>query len=663
MLGLEGEKKLVKGNDKFVTAVQEALQSNSPHNKRSVEKLAASHGITDKTLVKELTELAIVKNARQIAHLSGLSIVQKFEKIVSLYERQVTLSHRTSQSILLQQYSTPAPIGYLAGVFCELDRLQFTGGFGFEPSAGNGLLTIAAKPERIYVNEIDVVRNNNLRVQGFAEVSQQDATKPFKGYWKRFAAIITNPPFGRLDTPVYYDDYKITTLEQLMALRALDTMADDGKAAIIIGGHTRWDDLGRMQAGMNRIFFNYLYSRYQVRDIININGKKLYTRQGTGVDVRLILVDGRKAAPQGVAPLFDAAHDVVVDTFEELFNRVMNAMKRNAINRSTALEQRAAALKSLLLNTGLGETLEAPYQPASNACLVLDTQVPDSMAFETQSAIDRIRQEAGGDMDNFVRHRLGYPTKKALCSALAAEQIDAVGVAIYNIEARNQGMIIGDQTGIGKGRVAAAIIRYATQQGLKPVFLTEKANLFSDIYRDLSAIGSGHLKPFIVNARDSKTDIKDEDGNVVYQALPVAEQQEIFRSRVLPASYDFVVATYSQFNSPDKKPEKPGFLMEIAQDNIFILDEAHNSSGSSNTGSFLQGVVAGTRGIAFLSATFAKRPDNMPIYAMKTAISDRTMSREELVEAITRGGCITLQEVLRAQLVAEEPDAAAGAEF
>ena len=49
----------------------------------------------------------------------------------------------------------------------------------------------------------------------------------------------------------------------------------------------------------------------------------------------------------------------------------------------------------------------------------------------------------------------------------------------------------------GKGRVAAAMIRYAVNQGVKPVFLTEKANLFSDIYRDLSAIGSGHLKPFM----------------------------------------------------------------------------------------------------------------------------------------------------------------------
>jgi hypothetical protein len=636
----------------YVKRMIAILSKGDKANKRSVEREAVSYGITDKTLIKELTELAIVNYARILAAQSLLSTFEKYRQIVELYSRQVILSHRTSQSILLQQYSTPAPISYLAGVFCDLDGLQYSNGLAFEPSAGNGLLTIAAKPNLVYVNEIDDVRNSNLLTQGYAKVLKQDATLPFKGYEKRFVAVLTNPPFGTLDDPVYYDAYKITTLEQLMSLRALDTMTDNGKAAIIIGGHSNWDEHGRLQAGRNRIYFNYLYSRYNVIDVININGKYLYTRQGTGFNVRMILIDGRKSEPQGVAPLYDKDHDVVINTFDELYNRVSEAMRQSMKNRSHSLEKKALKLKALLQESGLGETLEAPYKPASQACVVLDTQVPDSMAFETQSALDRIRQEVGGDMDNFVLHRLGYPTKKALCQALSAEQIDAVGMAIYNIEARNQGMVIGDQTGIGKGRVAASIIRYATHQGLHPIFLTEKANLFSDIYRDLAAIGSGHLRPFIVNGRESKTDIKDEDGNIVYQALPVNEQHEVFESRQLPSGYDFLVATYSQFNSPDKKPEKPGFLMEIAQNNIMILDEAHNSSGSSNTGSFLQGVVANTSGVTFLSATFAKRPDNMPIYAMKTAISDCTMSRDQLVEAITRGG-VALQEVLSSQLVAE----------
>lgn len=635
----------------FVFAVEAELMLKRKHNKVSIEKLAASYGITDKTEVKELTELAIVKQARKIAKGdSGLK--EKYEQIVELYHSQVNLSHRTSQSILLQQYSTPAPIGFIAGVFCGLDRLHIDGGYGFEPSAGNGLLTVAGLPERIYVNEIDRLRNSNLKTQGFANVWQRDATKPFFDVQRNFVAVITNPPFGRLDSPVLFDTFKIDTLDHLMALRALETMTNDGKAAIIIGGHTRYDDKGRIERGRNRIFFNYLYSRYNVADVLQIDGHKLYSRQGTSFDVRLILINGRKEKPEGVAPVYDTGRDGVIKTFEELYDRVLDAMDNPAtgerMNRLRDLEKEAVALREMFGLNGLG----APYMPASESCVVLNTQVPDSMAFETQSAIAQIKEEVGGDIDNFVRHRLQFPTHASLCKALSAEQIDAVAMAIYNVEARGQGMIIGDQTGIGKGRIAASMIRYAVCQGLKPVFLTEKANLFSDIYRDLSAIGSGHLKPFIVNNREPKTDIKDEDGNVIYSAPPVTEQQAVFKSRIIPAKYDFVVATYSQFNSPEKKPEKPLFLQAIAEGNIFIMDEAHNSSGSSNTGEFLQAVARNTKGIVFLSATFAKRPDNMPIYAMKTAIADCNMSKDELVDAITRGG-VALQEVLSSQLVAE----------
>jgi hypothetical protein len=658
LLGV-GQKIIAPHLLEFVTFMEKDLRMGYKHNKRSVEALAYSLKIDDKTEIKELTELAIVNIAREIALGKGTT-QEKYERIVELYNNQMILSHRTSQSILLQQYSTPAPIGYLMGVYCGLHLLHQIGGYAFEPSAGNGLLTIAARPERVYVNEIDVVRNRNLQTQGYANVFNRDATTPFSyiDLKATFQAVLTNPPFGVLGKAIDYNTFPIRVLDHLMALRALDTMANEGKAAIIIGGHTRWDKLGRIEKGKNRILFNYLYRHYNVVDVIQIDGNRLYTRQGTGFPVRLILIDGRKEKPQGVAPIYNASTDYVIRSFSDLYDRVIGTdnaeidvtpkqNNKNMIDIKT-LEQQALDIEKYFL----GDELGMPYTPASNACVVLNTQVPDSMGFETHAALSKIKSEVGGNMDNFVRHRLGYGSHKDLCHALSAEQIDAVAMAIYNIEARGQGMIIGDQTGIGKGRIAAAMIRYGVKQNMKPIFITEKANLFSDIYRDLSAIGSAHLKPFIINGREPKTDIKDEDGNVMYQALAASEQQSIFQTNEIPANYNFVVGTYSQFNSPDKKPEKPNYLMHIANGNLLIMDEAHNSSGSSNTGEFMQRVVSHTKGVVFLSATFAKRPDNMPIYAMKTSISEANLTRDELVDAITKGG-VALQEILASQLVAE----------
>ena len=90
-------------------------------------------------------------------------------------------------------------------------------------------------------------------------------------------------------------------------------------------------------------------------------------------------------------------------------------------------------------------------------------------------------------------------TKKNLYNALSADQIDAVALAIFNID-HGIGMIIGDQTGTGKGRIAAAVLRYARKNGLKPIFFTEKPNLFTDIYRDVVDIGDD-FNPFIIASK------------------------------------------------------------------------------------------------------------------------------------------------------------------
>src|SRR5688572_14395008 len=185
----------------FVRLVEADLRAGNQHNKRSIEALAHALKIQDRTEIKELTELAIVNVARELASTNETTH-QKYESLVKLYNRQVNLSHRTSQSILLQQYSTPAPIAFLMGVFCNLDHLGR--GEAFEPSAGNGLLTIAGKPEQINVNEIDTVRNRNLNTQGFRSVTNVDASQVFTEYYRRFDAIMTNPPFGRLDEAVKF---------------------------------------------------------------------------------------------------------------------------------------------------------------------------------------------------------------------------------------------------------------------------------------------------------------------------------------------------------------------------------------------------------------------------------------------------------------------------
>ncbi len=147
----------------FVKAVQQELRKKTSHNKTTIEKMARKRfGIENQNKVKELTELAIVLEARRIAFNEKLNFRQRFEKVVELYRSQVNLSHRTSMSVLLQQYSTPAPISFMAGFWVK----KVSGGADyFEPSAGNGLLCHALPYNHLHVNELDKIRLQNLNRQ------------------------------------------------------------------------------------------------------------------------------------------------------------------------------------------------------------------------------------------------------------------------------------------------------------------------------------------------------------------------------------------------------------------------------------------------------------------------------------------------------------------
>ena len=94
---------------------------------------------------------------------------------------------------------------------------------------------------------------------------------------------------------------------------------------------------------------------------------------------------------------------------------------------------------------------------------------------------------------------------------IGAEQADAIAMAIRQID-KKKGFILADMAGIGKGRVGAAILRYAHVNDFLPVFITEKPNLFTAMYRDIVDIGGLSTQnsgkpfyglPFIMNGYKS----------------------------------------------------------------------------------------------------------------------------------------------------------------
>nr|DAI66468.1 MAG TPA: Type I restriction enzyme [Caudoviricetes sp.] len=731
------------------------------------------------TDMQELVELAMTNETRLIAesYINGDATKQKqgYDTVVDMYNMQPLLNARDSTRFERQQYSTPTPFGYVMGQFVKDGKTVES---VLEPSAGNGALTIAFPANTVHVNDIDERRLENLRTLGYAQVTNQDALIPFEG---SVDAVLTNPPFGST-TAKEFDDgqIKISSLEGLMAINALESMKDNGRAAIVIGGNTSYRDNGAMQSKDMKLFA-YLYSHYNVVDVINLNGD-MYKRNGTKYDVRIILINGRKTGPFKLIapPVKSKARAEQINSFEELYNRVQDDIRslqqmgdlfngtegetrttdtegsganNNVSNRPKSGERGKSVRPDKKVgsdndmgstgNTTVSGTEQAERSTAEeNAGKLDNADRSDAGSVEPvqeQRGSDNggstggsrndgsVRSDSGdntgrsrlsvnlsdekvpypnrsqsgtlmsvvpanqaqvladslaniGDVDQFLVDQLGYSSKDELFSYLAAEQIDSVSLAINQMNKGN-GFIIGDMTGVGKGRQGAALIRYAVRKGYNPIYFTQKPALFSDNYRDLADIGSGDLRPFIIASDPKNAAITDASGNVVHKLPTDKEKKRVFdyimKNGKLPEEYDYVITTYSQINNGTKEyePKEDGIaekdksykkkspsaadksgqerrdvIQALSKDNIMILDESHTSGGRGGGSMYMQYIMPKVKGVTFLSATFAKRADNMPIYAMKTDLSKSGISPQDMIEAISQGG-VTLQEIMSKQLV------------
>ncbi|MEQ2602659.1 hypothetical protein, partial [Phocaeicola vulgatus] len=221
-------------------------------------------GRTD-ILLQELVEDGLVRAAREVIERKGSASRESYDLICKLYEMQPTISARSSNRIKMQQYSTPLPMAWIAGRFAMADKAD---GSVLEPTAGNGMLVFTIPVGQVHVNELDKTRLDNLREQGFAQVTQQDATEPFDGD-VRYDVVIANPPFGKREA-VEYDGKKIPGLDPQITLNALSSMKDDGRAAIIIGGNMEYANNGAIKS--MKPFFTYLYDHYNVKGVIDMGG-------------------------------------------------------------------------------------------------------------------------------------------------------------------------------------------------------------------------------------------------------------------------------------------------------------------------------------------------------------------------------------------------------
>jgi GGDEF domain-containing protein len=780
-----GEAKFVKTvGDRTVGEFGQKAVSGIVEARKLYEEITGTKVVsTNLKRVDELVERAIVETARSIVG-EGDTPQATFDRLVKLYERQPSLNTRTSTSIENQAYSTPAPLAYLASDLGGINLHTTV----LEPTAGNGMLLIAADPAMATVNELNPERAASLKGQGF-EVTQKNAVDSVLAK-EPVDVVIANPPFGAVkDANGESTSYQLTTpkgeslktneIDHAIVLKQLESMKPDGRAVLLIGGVNKLQKTTEQRSdayngAAKRKFFYHLYGNYNVVDHFTVAGE-LYSRQGAAWPIDAIVIHG---VGKSALPLPAAAPPRVYTSYPDLKSLLGKTYEPGSLDtaqqaagdtagggqlqplpadgqvhlpvpaggenpgdggRAPARGSPSAGEPTPRRDVsngpgegrselpagasggepgreqlgGMGEALEhgglsqvaepetpsgreldgtpspevgpgesgrqpvavgesdgsgglgaqEPYKPSSSQNN-LGTLVPGNMRDAVRGSLKTLAGKVGS-VDSFVAKELGY--KQAdVGKYFAAEQVDALALAIQQIK-EGKGFIIGDQTGIGKGRVVAGVIRWAIKNGHTPIFVTEMPNLYGDIVRDLRDIGQEDIRPLMTNSGEvvpveGGGEIRSKSGSFHNKIL----QKAVDEAQL--SDHNMLFTTYYQMQTIGGKSQARHQLLDtLAPNAIVVLDESHNAGGNdsgrkskrqteadggtSKTGraAFVRGLVGRAKGVFYSSATYAKRPSVMDLYS-KTDMSLAVDGNAEKLPAAIQAGGVPLQQVVASML-------------
>lgn len=259
-------------------------------------------------------------------------------------------------------------------------------------------------------------------------------------------------------------------------------------------------------------------------------------------------------------------------------------------------------------NTKTSNNEYIAYQPISKKN-DSSTFVPPELFDAQQQAIARIPPKIKKDWDNWVASQIGM-TKDEMWECYASEQIDSVGICIFKFE-KGENFFIGDETGIGKGRILSGISRWAWNQGKKVLFFTEREHLISEFWKDLHQTNNiSVIKNPVVFHGSSK--VFNPDG--VMELKGTAKSVKAIEENGFNEDTNLIMTNYSQVSLKQHKEKKLHHLLKYCENAIIILDECHNATGDSNTKDMLKKLSDHSMNTVFSSATFLKDARQLELY-------------------------------------------------
>lgn len=585
-----------------------------------------------------------------------------------------TQTYRAERQVQLQQFSTPAPLAFLASLAAAPTAADLV----LEPSAGTGLLAAFARAAgaQLLLNEWDETRAALLAAVIKQPVSRHDAEMIDERLPPELkpGIVLVNPPFSR----------SLSRGEDVHAgarhLRsALLRLAPGGRCVAIMPSW--FSAQGGGAAG-------YAAVSAVVPPCFDLAlAGRAFAKHGTGVDVRIMVFDKGRVG--------DCAHHVASSANEalerlgELPGRLpLHQTRPVPLSACLAKQPRLPGSGSGLLRKGTqrrpvaparsiagGEAVELPYT-------VLETPVPagDPVGLYAPYRVARIKIEGAKPhptplvesiaMSSILPPRPSYRPK--LPPSAVAELSDAqLETVIYAGEAferdlpgrfkpneaatllveaddgqvYRQGWFLGDGTGAGKGRQVAGVILDQWSQGRrKHLWISASSALLEDARRDWCALGGLALDIQPLDAFPVGTAIPLESGILFVTYATLRSQRHDTASRL---------QQILEWLGPD----------HAAFEGVIATDEAHamaNAAGTETAFGTQKGSEQGLAGVRlqnslprarvlYVSATGATEIANLcyasrlGLWGPNTAFADR----DRFMAAMEEGGIAAMELVAR----------------
>ena len=507
---LEAQFKLpdvIKGNKTYSWNQWMSLAASMsiPADRSSVAPVRGAEGQSDDwyALVEECTESAlnralssVISNPRGRESVKVDQSVREAKQVrfaENIFAASPGRRMRTSEQRGLQQFTTPATASVALGELLRthFELLGLDEPSVLEPTAGTaGLMVNLPRSSRVVANELSDQRHKLLAQSVYgafdepAKVLKGDALKQeFTAYApddRGFDAMICNPPFGSVETPIKMDDgFESTRLDWGIAIRGLEQLNENGVGVLIVGADSAFDSQkGQLNSSSQRAL-EHIQDHYNLVNAAHVELKD-YKKNGAAWPLTVVFVQGRFPTPESdridvSAPLPQFYNtDGVCDLVNESRRLLSDAPTLDIIrdkgvkektDRADRRQQNKTSSRGLIADNRFRRLQSEPESNADEA-IVKKPVRPDDQG--PADSVTTTASNSGNVVDMSEGGESKAPVVTPETSQDRAVTTDEDG---QEVDEDQSGPIrYVPRTGLGRSDLGAVVISQAMNQGVQKAF-------------------------------------------------------------------------------------------------------------------------------------------------------------------------------------------------